>query len=287
MARDTWLRLHSFCPVLALCEVHPTLGGAVLCCWCTCHHILQVCLCSELLRPDGFCTGLYAFYHDMSAESVRLPAELTMREAVEFQYPLLNEPSKPARPLSNAQSAAPQTYTEILPWELSEAARELVNALDNTQRLYYKPPCHAQREGTFEAEVDIRGRVVRVMDTVNAALKQQGSAVRCHGGGEGRSMSFADLVMRLDNMEEDNNLKDLSGRVLGIVLVRKNLGLKQGESLEEALKDPQRGGPIKAAVQEVRADEKSWHLMFQCVIATATYYCCQGRLALQLPQGLG
>ena len=187
-----------------------------------------------------------------------------MREAVEFQYPLLNEPSNPGRPLSNAQSAAPQTYTEILPWELSEAACELINALDNTERLYYKPPCHAQREGRFEAEVDIRGRVVRVMDTVNAALKQQGSAVRCHGGGEGRSMSFADLAMRLDNMEEDNNLKDLSSRVLGIVLVRKNLGLKQGESLEEALKDPQRGGPIKAAVQEVRCDEKPWHLIFLC-----------------------
>ena len=209
-----------------------------------------------------------------------------MQEAVQFQYPLLEEPSDPGRPLSNPQSVAPQTYTEILPWELSEGACELVNGLDNTQRLYYKPACHAQLEGSFEAEIDIRGRVFRVMDTVNYALKQLGSAVRCHGGGQGRSMSFADLVMRLDR-KDDNNLKDLSGRVLGTVLVKKNLGLKQGESLQEAIKDPQRGGRIKAVVQEVCPNERPSHLMLLCVTATAACHCRQERFALHLPEGLG
>ena len=200
------------------------------------------------------------FCQDVSAEEVCLPAELTIREAVSFRYPLLNEPNDSGKPLSNAQSGAPQTYAEMLRWELSEAACELVNGLDNTERLYYKPPCHPQREGSFEAEVDIRGRVVRVMDTVNDALEQLGGAVRCYGGGEGRSMSFADLVMRLDG-EDDSSLTDLSGQVLGTVLVKQDLGLKQGESLQEAMEDSQLGGRIRAAVQEVHADENPWHLL--------------------------
>ena len=199
------------------------------------------------------------FCQDLSAEPMCLSAELTMRERVELQYPLLKEPSDPGRPLSNVQSAAPQTYTAILRWRLRSGARRLINSLNNTQHIYLKPLCRVQHDDSFEDQQDIRGRVVTMMDTVNAALKQLGSAVKCSGGGCCRSMSFADLIMRLHSSH--SSLTDLSGQVLGTVLVKEDLSLKQGESLEEALNDPQRSGPIKAAIQEVRVDENQWHLI--------------------------
>ena len=89
-----WLQLHSCCPVLALRNfpscfegLYSAFGAHPPSCY------FQVCLCSELLMGQMASAQVCMLsYHDMSAESacVFLP-ELTMREAVEFQYPLLNE----------------------------------------------------------------------------------------------------------------------------------------------------------------------------------------------------
>ena len=187
-----------------------------------------------------------------------------MRETVEFHYPLLKQLSDPGKPLSNAQSVAPQTYTKIVPWELSEGACELINSLDNTQRVYPKPFYRVEHDESFEDHGDLRGRVVTMMETVNDVLKQLGNAVKCSAGGDCRSMSSADLIMRLDSAH--SSLTDLSAQVLGTVLVKKDFSLRPGESLQQALRDPQRSGPIQAFVQEVRADENPWHLMCLCMM---------------------
>ena len=92
------------------------------------------------------------------------------------------------------------------------------------------------------------------MDVVNETLKQLGSAVECSGGGGGRSMSYADLIIRLRSAQ--SSLTDMSGQVLGTVLVESeaDFSLMPGESLQTAMEDPHRGGAIKASVQEVRAE---------------------------------
>ncbi len=223
---------------------------------------------------------------DLSAEPLCLPAELTLRETVMFQYPLLRQHSHSGGPLWNSQSAAPQTYTQIVPWpDLHKGGHELVNSLDNIQRSYAEPSCCVQPDDSCEgapSQIEVRGNVMRVMDIVNEVLKQLGSAVKCSGGGDGRSMSYADLIIRLRSAQ--SSLTDMSGQVLGTVLVKSDADftLMPGESLQEAMKDPLRGGAIKAAVQEVRAKAKPWHSMFLCKLAIAICLYCQERSALHL-----
>ena len=177
---------------------------------------------------------------DLSAEPLCLPAELTLREAVKFQFPLLKQHSLSGRPLRNSQSGAPQTYTKILHWpELHMGGHELVNSLDNTQRSYNEPACCVQHDDSCEGApswIEIRGNVSILMELVNEALKQLGSAVKCSGGGGGRSMSHADLIMRLRSAQ--SSLTDMSGQVLGTVLVKTDadFSLMPGESLQTALK---------------------------------------------------
>ena len=49
------------------------------------------------------------------------------------QNPLLEQHSQLDRPIRNSQSAAPKTYTKILPWpELRKGGVELEKSLDNS-----------------------------------------------------------------------------------------------------------------------------------------------------------
>ena len=212
---------------------------------------------------------------DLFAKPLCLLAELTLRETVMFQYPLLKQHSHSGGSLRDSQSAAPQTYTQIVPWpELHEGGHELLKCLDNTQRMYHEPSCCVQPDDSCEgapSQIEVRCNVMRVMDVVNEVLKQLGSAVKCSGGGDGRSMSYADLIIRLRSAQSSRT--DMSGQVLGTVLVKSSADftLMPGESLQDALEDSLRGGAIKAAVQEVRAEAKLWHPMFTCMLAIAIF----------------
>ena len=193
-----------------------------------------------------------------------------MRQLMEYPNPGIRQSITPQAPCSEAQQRAPKTYGEVLRWPgLREGACELLNSLDNTQSIYDKPRYIVDDGGSFEAAVDqgeVFRRVMDFMDKVNYMLEELGNSVKCSGGGGVRSMSGTSLIVRLTSAH--SSLTDMSRQVLATVLVKGDwdFDLKPGESLEDALNDPQRSEAITATVQEVCVDEIPLCLPLLCMI---------------------
>ncbi len=193
-----------------------------------------------------------------------------MREFAQCPYPGIGQRVIPRAPCSEPRPVAPRTFAEILRWwELREGARGLLNSLDNTRRIYDEPYCPVKDGGSFEAvadQADVFGIMMNLMYRVNDMLKQLGKSIRWVGGGGGRSMSYTDFIVRLTSSQ--SSLTDMSRQVLATILVKGDwdFDLKRGESLEDALNDPQRSEAITAAVQEVGADEDGRNLPIVCMI---------------------
>ena len=199
-----------------------------------------------------------------------------MRELVECPNPGIGQRVTPRAPCSEPRPVAPRTYAKLLQWpELREGARELLNSLDDTQRIYDKPYCAVKDGGSFGAvadQADVAGIFLYLRYRVNDVLKQLGKPVEFIGGGGGRCMSGADLIVRL--ISAQSSLTGMSSQVLATILIKGDwdFDIKPGESLEDALNDPQRGVTNMAAVQEVGVDEEPQLLPLLCIFAVSLQY---------------
>ena len=178
-----------------------------------------------------------------------------------YPIPLLEKDLSPRESCSETRPRLPRTFSDILPWrDFLERSRELFNSLDDTERIYCPPVGNILPGKSLLPAADkweVRGHVASLLNSVNTTAKRLEIPVQCNGGGNGRSMSFTDLVVRPAGAQ--SNPADLSSQILGTGQVKGDwqFQLKRGERLEDALHDPERIGSIVQAIQQVGADARS------------------------------
>ena len=153
----------------------------------------------------------------------------------------------------NTQLLIPVTCGPVLPWpEFKKGSRAVFDRLDNSRHIYSRPESAgllgAQREA---AESEVRGHLSRFTESVNDTAEALGIPVRCCGGGDGRGISHAQMLMRPAGAR--SSLAKMSKEILGTVVITcsSQLQLKRGERLEDALQDSRRSEAIMALLQQV------------------------------------
>ena len=183
-------------------------------------------------------------------------------------YPILEleKRKSPRRSHTKTRVTMAKTFERILPWtDFSQGASELFESLDDSEQKYYQPVCSVVPSSSVPSaadEAEVRGRVVSLLDSLNAIAEAVGIPVHCTGGGSGRSASVADLVVRPAGAH--SNPMDLSSQIYGTGEVKSDWQFKlyPGERLEEPLHDPKRIDNILLAIQQVGSDETSIVLCF-------------------------
>ncbi len=161
-----------------------------------------------------------------------------------FKTPLhhLHAQLSPRQSSSKTKPSTPRTFSDILPWsEFVPGAYQLEESLDDVVCKYKVPsPTMEDATGLSPAadESEVRGVIMNVLYSINEAAKALGIKAECIGGGNGRTTSFMDLVLRKSGQLSDP--KKLSSLVLGAGQVKGHwqLDWKPGETLEYNFERP-------------------------------------------------
>ena len=142
-----------------------------------------------------------------------------------------------------------------MPWpELLSEALLLEANLDDSKHLYQKTAFTITGDNSIIApadECEVRGALITAMLKVNNIAEILGIGVECVGGGSGRALSFTDLVVR--RRGQVSNQDHLSALILGAGEIKGNwqLNLREGEQLQDMIRDPKRLDTCVLALQQV------------------------------------
>ena len=178
----------------------------------------------------------------------------TLKHLVSSPLPQLHARLSPRNSKSKTTPSAARTFRDILSWPefLSEAC-QLEDNLDDTAHRYQQPSLtYTPGLGMSPAadESEVRGAITALMYSINDAANILGIGVECVGGGNGRTTSFMDLVVRKTG--QASNPEHLSALILGAGEVKGTwqLELQPGETLEDMLHDPRRIDACVLALQQ-------------------------------------
>ena len=136
---------------------------------------------------------------------------------------------------------------------LSEALLLEAN-LDDTKHQYRQTAFTITGDNSISGpadECEVRGALITAMLNVNSIAEILGIGAECLGGGSGRALSFTDLVVR--KRGQVSNQDHLSALILAAGEVKGNwqLSLRQGEQLQDMIRDPKRIDSCVLALQQV------------------------------------
>ncbi|KAL0028592.1 hypothetical protein WJX79_004062 [Trebouxia sp. C0005] len=186
------------------------------------------------------------------------PCLFTLKILLSCPLPLLEARLSSRSSRSKIFPTVARTFSDICPWpELLSEARQLEADLDDTTHAYkeisvtYTPGLGISSPAD---ECEVRGALVTLMHGIDTAAQIMGIGAECVGGGSGRSLSFADLVVR--KCGQSSNPEHLSALVLRAREVQGawQLDLQRGEKLEDMLRDPKRIDTCVLALQQAYGD---------------------------------
>ncbi len=176
-----------------------------------------------------------------SSKCSRLPYIAYMHSLVPFK----------ARPRQNPPYHVPSVTS--FHGQSFPGAYQLEESLDDVECEYRIPSTTidpAAGIGPAADEIEVRGVIMNVLYSINEAAKILGIKAEYVGGGNGRSTSFMDWVLRKSG--QLSNPEKLSCLVFGAGRVKWEwqLDWKPGETLEAILKDPERRDALLLALQQ-------------------------------------